>query len=122
MAKIVWKVVRRRGGKRISAIVSRGQGGIEYSEPGTPTIAPIDTKLLAFARRKDALQFQVTRPYEVWRAEAKDTKFVQYLYDPFRPSRFVAFWQNTLSPAQFLTPAPSSTVSCSELTLLEKVG
>ena len=120
MAKTVWKVVSFDGDKRFSAVAPLSLGGICYANPGQPTIAPKDTKLLAFATKKAALSFG---GQEVWKAEAKDVTPQSRLF-AWRfgsAQRFFNFWRSESEETMWMT-APSGTVSCSELTLIEKVG
>ncbi len=123
--KTVWKVVRKIEGTRFSAILSGQEGGICYNEPGTPTPAPKGTRLLAFRRLKDAKAF-VNAPgyHEIWKAEAKDTKkqdmlVVMSLTWWLSVERIARFWRGGGLGGLH---APDGTVSCSELTLIKKVG
>ncbi|KKN60414.1 hypothetical protein LCGC14_0532480 [marine sediment metagenome] len=128
MTKIVWKVVRRIGGKRFSAVINQEWGGVRYSSPGEITSAPESTKLLAFKTKETAVRFGTSLgdgfgcKYEVWKAKAKNvtnTRTLSTSGDGY--PGFVAFWKGKRNGV-WRGEAPDGTVSCSELTLIKKVN
>ena len=122
--KTVWKMVRVIRGKRYSAITKSAWGGICYNAPGQPTFAPKGTRLLAFKTKKAALAVDAhLDASEVWKAEGQDVRSEKRLYAWYAGTRnrFIAFWQKSNNVYTDME-APESTVSCSELTLIKKVG
>lgn len=123
---IVYKIVRNRGGRSLSALIEDPSWEVTYvrNEPARP-IHP-HSPLFAFRDLETAIRW-VGGNNHIWKAQAEGIKNpLQDIPQPTDTKAFAGFWRNRWLHLPLLVShnggIPLGTVFCRSITLLEEVA
>lgn len=123
--RIVYKVVRRVGNYRYSAVQWSARNWRVCYAP-QHVARRTGTKLFAFATRQAALDFagpysrMVPKEVEVWKAEAMGIEHCFSAAFAYNTTDMCRFWQGKLTQ-RWTEPTPPGTVLCDSIRLTEQV-